>query len=91
MTTISITEAKNIAIAKSFKEAMWLKGLVGEICRKMSLVDVHCDSENAIHLARNQNTFHGRTKHIDISTISSEMKLKQEVGFGELPKITFPI
>ena len=45
---------------------MWLKGLVGEIFHKMSLVDVHCDCENAIHLARNQNTFHGRTKHIDV-------------------------
>ena len=32
----------------------------------MSLVCVHCDSESAIHLARNQNTFHRRTKHIDI-------------------------
>ena len=29
-------------------------------------VSVHCDSQSAIHLARNQNTFHKRSKHIDI-------------------------
>ena len=28
------TEAKYIAVAESFKEEKWLKGLVGEICKK---------------------------------------------------------
>ncbi|KAM7486008.1 hypothetical protein LguiA_002017 [Lonicera macranthoides] len=28
-------------------------------------VDVHCDSQSAIHLAKNQ-VHHGRTKHIDV-------------------------
>ena len=50
---MSTTKAEYIVIAESFKEAKWLKGLVGEICREMSLVRVHCDSESAIHLARN--------------------------------------
>ena len=63
---MSTTEAEYIAIAESFKEAKWLKGLVGELCPEMSLVRVHCDSDSAIHLARNQNTFHRRTKHIDV-------------------------
>ena len=63
---MSTTEAEYIAIAESFKEAKWHKGLVGEMCPEMSLVRVHCDIESAIHLARNQNTFHQRTKHIDI-------------------------
>ena len=27
---------------------------------------MHCDSQSAIHLARNQNIFHRRSKHIDI-------------------------
>ena len=43
-----------------------MKGLVGELCPEMSLVCVHCDSDIAIHLARNQNTFHRRTKHINV-------------------------
>lgn len=36
------------------------------MCRKMSLVNVHCDGEGAINLTTNQNTIHRRTKHIDI-------------------------
>ena len=51
---MSTTEAEYIAIAELLKEAKWVKGLVGEMCPKMSLVRVHCDSESAIHLARNQ-------------------------------------
>ena len=57
---------KNISVAESFKEAKWLKGLVCEMCNKVCEVSVHCDSKSAIHLARNQNTFQRRSKHIDI-------------------------
>jgi hypothetical protein len=32
----------------------------------MNLACVHCDSDSAINLARNQNTFHRGTKHIDV-------------------------
>ena len=63
---LSTTEAGYITVVESFKEAKWLKGLVGEMCNKVCSVSVHCDSQSAIHLARNQNTFHRRSKHIDI-------------------------
>ena len=63
---LSTTEVEYIAIAKSFKEVMWLKGLVGDICNKVCSVCVYCDSQSAIHLAKNQNTFYRRLKHIDI-------------------------
>ena len=43
---MSTTETEYIAIAESFREAKWLKGLVGEMCPEMSLVRVHCDSES---------------------------------------------
>ena len=66
MVALSTTEAEYIAAAESFKEAKWLKGLVGEMCNKVCSVSVHCDSQSAIHLAKNQNTFHRRSKHIDI-------------------------
>ena len=36
------------------------------MCNKVCSVSVHCDSQSAIHLAKNQNTFHRRSKHIDI-------------------------
>ena len=63
---MSTTEAEYIAITESFKEAKWLNDLVGEMCPDKSSVLVHCDNESAIHLATHQNTFHRRTKYIDI-------------------------
>ena len=50
---LSTTKAKYIVVAESFKEAKWLKGLVGEMCNKVCSVSVHCDSQTAIHLVRN--------------------------------------
>ena len=47
------TKVEYIAVAESFKEAKWLKGLVGEMCFKVCSVSVHCDSQSPIHLARN--------------------------------------
>ena len=88
---MSTTEAEYIAIAESFKEAKWLKGLVGEMCPEMSLVRVHYDSECAIHLARNQNTFHRRTKHIDIkyNFIRDEVEHKR-VGLAKISTYDAP-
>ena len=71
---LSTTEAKYIAVVESFKEAKWLKSLVGEMCNKVCSV-VHYESQIAIHLARNQNTFHRRSKHMISNIISSGMKL----------------
>ena len=55
--TMSTTEAEYIAIAESFKEAKWLKGLVGEMCPEMSLVRVHCDSEKCNSLSKKSKHF----------------------------------
>ena len=65
VTTLSTTEAIYIAATKLFKEVEWLKGLISELCLSLSFVCVYCDSQSAICIARNQNTFHRRTKHID--------------------------
>lgn len=46
---MSNTEAEYIAIVKLFKEAKWLKGLIGERCPEMSLVRVHYDTESVMH------------------------------------------
>ena len=53
------------AIAEAAKEALWLKGLVKELGLNQGGVQIHCDSQNAIYLAKNQ-VYHARTKHIDI-------------------------
>ena len=81
MVSLSTTEVEYIAIAKSFKEAKWLKGLVGEMCNKVRSIGVHCDSQSAMHLARNQNTFHRRSKHINIqyNFIRDEVEHKRVV------------
>lgn len=44
---MSTTKVAFMAIVESFKETKWLKGLVDELCPKMSLVNVHCDSQSA--------------------------------------------
>ncbi|KAM7461045.1 hypothetical protein LguiA_029166 [Lonicera macranthoides] len=62
---LSTTEAEYIAVTEAVKEAIWLRGLVSDLGLKPEKVVVHCDSQSAIHLAKNQ-VHHGRTKHIDV-------------------------
>ena len=62
---LSTTEVEYIAVADAIKEAMWLKGLVGELLGLDVKVTLICDSQSAIHLLKNQ-AHHERTKHIDI-------------------------
>ena len=47
------------------KEAIWLHGLLGEFGRMQDKVKVFCDSQSAIHLARNL-AYHSKTKHISV-------------------------
>ena len=44
VTTLSTAKAEYIAATESFKEAKWLKGLIRELCLRLSLICVHCDS-----------------------------------------------
>ncbi|KAF3683009.1 hypothetical protein FXO37_02078 [Capsicum annuum] len=53
---LSTTEAEYIAITEDFKEAIWLKGLFGELRKDLQLTTVFCDSQSA----------NERTKNIDI-------------------------
>uniref|UniRef100_A0A2N9H753 Reverse transcriptase Ty1/copia-type domain-containing protein n=1 Tax=Fagus sylvatica TaxID=28930 RepID=A0A2N9H753_FAGSY len=62
---MSTTEAEYMAVAEAAKEALWLKGLVKELGLNQSGVQMHCDSQSAIYLAKNQ-VYHSRTKHIDV-------------------------
>ncbi|CAJ2642413.1 unnamed protein product [Trifolium pratense] len=47
------------------KEAIWLKGMIGEMGISQGCMKIHCDNQSAIHLANHQ-VYHERTKHIDI-------------------------
>ncbi|KAE8720956.1 hypothetical protein F3Y22_tig00017808pilonHSYRG00163 [Hibiscus syriacus] len=58
-------EAEYMAVTEAVKEAIWLQGLLGELGMEQKHIKVHCDSQSAIHLAKNQ-VYHARTKHIDV-------------------------
>jgi hypothetical protein len=62
---LSTTEAEYMAISEAAKEAIWLRGLYSELCGISSCVTIHCDSQSAICLTKDQ-MFHERTKHIHI-------------------------
>ena len=53
-----------MAAVEPFKKALWLRGLVEIFSIIRDLVQVHCDSQSAIDLAKD-HMYHKRTKHID--------------------------
>ena len=59
------TEAEYMAVTEAVKEAIWLQSLLEDLGVGQKHITVHCDSQSAIHLAKNQ-VFHARTKHIDV-------------------------
>jgi hypothetical protein len=62
---LSTTEAEYMAVTEGFKEAIWLKGLFGELDNSRNVTTVFCDNQSAIFLTKDQ-MFHDRTKHIDV-------------------------
>jgi hypothetical protein len=54
-----------MAIYEACKELIWLKGLYAELSEIESCISLHCDSQSAIYLTKNQ-MLHEKTKHIDI-------------------------
>ncbi|KAL0402525.1 UNVERIFIED_CONTAM: Retrovirus-related Pol polyprotein from transposon TNT 1-94 [Sesamum latifolium] len=58
-------EAEYMAITEAVKEAIWLQELLGELGIDRKHVTVHCDSQSAIQLAKNQVYYTG-TKHINV-------------------------
>lgn len=60
---LSTIEAEYIALTEAAKEGVWLKGLTEELRFKQGMISVHCDSQSAICLTKN-NVFHGRKKHM---------------------------
>lgn len=52
-----------MALAEATKEALWLMRITCELGFPQKSVEVFCDSQSAICLAKN-SVFHERTKHI---------------------------
>ena len=62
---LSTTEEKYIAASHASKEAVWLKSLFGEFVRFQDNINLFCDSQSAIPLAKNI-AYHSKSKHIPI-------------------------
>ena len=62
---LSTTEAEYMALTEAAKEAIWLKGLVQDLGLEQDCLDIYCDNQSALHLARDQ-MYHERTKHVDV-------------------------
>lgn len=52
-------------LLKKVKEAIWRKGITGELGITEERVKINFDSQSSIHLVNHQ-VYHGRTKHMDI-------------------------
>ncbi|KAE8712086.1 cytochrome P450 71A9-like [Hibiscus syriacus] len=71
--------AEYMAAAEAAKEALWLTGLVKELSGQQGGVQLLCDNQSAIHLAKNQ-VYCVRTKHIDVRF----HKIRELVASGEI-------
>ena len=61
----STTEAEYVAATQASKEAIWLQMLLKELEHKQEKITLFCDSQSALHLAKNP-AFHSKTKHIRV-------------------------
>lgn len=52
-------------VTKAIKETIWLHRLMADLGVRKDQVIIHCGSQSAIHLAKNQ-VHHAWTKHIDV-------------------------
>eukprot|EP00252_Welwitschia_mirabilis_P025929 TRINITY_DN8284_c0_g2_i1.p1 TRINITY_DN8284_c0_g2~~TRINITY_DN8284_c0_g2_i1.p1 ORF type:complete len:122 (-),score=23.98 TRINITY_DN8284_c0_g2_i1:45-386(-) len=62
---LSTTEAEYIAMTEATKEMIWLRRLLDWFELKQHQYVIYCDSQSAIHLAKNV-AYHAWTKHIDV-------------------------
>ena len=79
LVAMSTTEAEYMAVAKAVKEALWLKRLVKELSLNQGGVQLHCNGQSAIYLAKHQ-VYHVRTKHIDVRF----HKIRELTATGEI-------
>jgi hypothetical protein len=63
--SLSTIEAEYIVVSHACKEAIWLKGLLGEYGKVQDKVNLLCDRQSVTHLANNP-TYHSKTKHITV-------------------------
>ena len=75
--SLSFTEAEYRVVRQVVGELVWLERLLDELTFKCSLpIHVHCDSQAAVHIAKNP-IFHEGTKHIEIDCHFVRTKIQQ--------------
>ena len=62
---LSTTEAEYISLTEAAKEALWLQGILQDFDIQQDGVEILCDSNSTICLAKHQ-MFHERSKHVDV-------------------------
>jgi hypothetical protein len=62
---LSTTEVEYVAATEASKEMIWLQRFMEELGKKQENNKLYCDSQSAIHLAKN-SAFHSKTKHIQL-------------------------
>ncbi|KAL3499639.1 hypothetical protein ACH5RR_038732 [Cinchona calisaya] len=83
-----------MAVTEAIKEALWLRGLFGELSLHHGVTTVYCDSQSAIHLTKDQ-MYHEKTKHIDMQfhfvrdTIDEGKVLVQKISTKDNPADMF--
>ena len=80
----STTEAEYVAATQASKEAIWLQMLLEELEHKQEKIALFCDSQSALHLAKNP-AFHSKTKHIRVQY--HFVREKVEEGSVDMHKI----
>ncbi|KAE8708762.1 AWPM-19-like family protein [Hibiscus syriacus] len=75
--TTSTTEVEYVAATQASKEVIWLKMLLEKLGHNQEYVFLFCNSQSALHLARNP-TFHSRTKHIRVQYHFIREKMEEE-------------
>lgn len=62
---LSTTEAEYMAATQACKKVIWIQRLLEELRHKQLKIIVYCDSQSALHIARNL-AFHSKIKHIGV-------------------------
>ena len=62
---LSTIEAEYMIVTVGVHEALWLWGFLDDLGFEQDYVDLWCNSQGVIHLAKNQ-VYHTRTKHINV-------------------------
>jgi ATP-binding cassette subfamily B (MDR/TAP) protein 1 len=60
---LSTIDVEYIALVDAFKEVLWMKNFLQEWDMKQEKYTLFCDSQSAIHLAKNPS-IHSQSKHI---------------------------